>query len=130
MKWMFFLLPASLALASCRTVGHIPVETVRHDTVWRAKEARDSIYLRDSVRVEVAGDTVWVTRDRYLYRDRIRTDTVYRSRTDTLSIAMPVEARPTRWQRVKQEVGGFAMGGVVLAVLLAAGWLLLRTRGK
>lgn len=123
MRDLIRLVPLVLlpALPGCRTVKHIPVETVRHDTLWRAKEVRDSIYLRDSVRVEVAGDTVWVTRDRYLYRDRIRTDTVYRSRRDTLSVPVSVEARLTRWQRVKQEVGGFAIGGILLMALAMVG---------
>lgn len=117
MRSLIVLVLLSL-LAGCRTVVHVPVETVRRDTVWQARETRDSIYLRDSVRMDTAGDTVWVTRDRYHYRDRLRTDTLYRSRTDTISVPVPVEARLTRWQRVRQEVGGLAIGGLLLACIV------------
>lgn len=59
----------------------------RSDTVVRYvdKVKTDSCYIyeRDSVRVEVAGDTVRMERYIYRYRDRIKTDTLIRGDTIT-----------------------------------------------
>ena len=60
-------------LCGCKTVRYVPVETVRTDSVYVDRFARDSVYLRDSVWVNryVLGDTVYVDKVsvRYAYRE-------------------------------------------------------------
>ena len=107
------------AIWSCRSVKYVPVETVKTDSVYVNKVQRDSIRLQDSIFVFVKGDTVRIEKYKYLYRDRAVRDTVRLVERDSVQVAVPVEKELSRWQRWKQEVGGFAMAGIT--VLLAVG---------
>lgn len=51
------------------------------------------IYARDSVRVEVSGDTVRIDRYIYRYRDRFKTDTLIRG--DTVRTCAYIDNRIT-----------------------------------
>lgn len=115
MRKILFILPL-LFICSCRSVEYLPVETVRTDTVYMNKVQRDSIHIRDSIYVRTSGDTVW--RDRYHteLRDRLVRDTIYINSTDTIREPYPVEKKLSRWQRVKMDAGGVALG--VLAVII------------
>lgn len=61
---------------------------VRHDTIYKMQFIKDSTKQRDSVFVErfVIGDTVYMNKYKevYLYRDRSKTDTLYKAKTDTI----------------------------------------------
>ena len=118
------------AICSCRSVEYVPVETVRSDTLYVNRLQRDSVYVADSVFVREKGDTVQIVRTRYIDRFRGRTDTLRMVSNDTIRVPYPVEKELTRWQRVKLDVGGIAIG-VVAAVLLAiVVWLVLRFRRR
>ena len=119
---------ASAFLASCRSVRYVPVETVRSDTVYRDRVERDSVVRYDSVYVREKGDTVWLERYRYLYRDKLVRDTLYVGRTDTVRVPYPVERELSRWERVKMDMGGVAMGVLAVALLAVVGWLAVRMR--
>lgn len=106
-------------IVSCRSVKYVPVETVKTDSLYVNKAQRDSIRLQDSIFVFVKGDTVRVEKYKYLYRDRVVVDTVYKAQCDTIRVPYPVEKPLTRWQRWKLDLGGFAMAGIT--VLLAVG---------
>lgn len=106
-------------IVSCRSVKYVPVETVKTDSVYVNKVQRDSIRLQDSIFVFVKGDTVRIEKYKYLYRDRVVRDTVRLVERDSVQVPVPVEKELSRWQRWKQEVGGFAMAGIT--VLLAVG---------
>lgn len=108
-----------LMIVSCRSVKYVPVETVKTDSVYVNKVQRDSIRLQDSIFVFVKGDTVRIEKYKYLYRDRVVRDTVRLVERDSVQVPVPVEKELSRWQRWKQEVGGFAMAGIT--VLLAVG---------
>lgn len=111
------------AICSCRSVRYVPVETVRHDTLYVNKVQRDSVVKYDSIHVREKGDTVWLEKYRYLFVDKWRTDTVYLSRTDSVQVPYPVERELTRWQRFRMEVGGVALFALAAGVLGVAGWL-------
>ena len=61
---------------------------IRHDTIYKTQYLRDSVQQKDSVFVErfVIGDTVYMNKYKevYLYRDRSKTDTLYKAKTDTI----------------------------------------------
>ena len=97
-------------ICSCRTVKYVPVETVKVDTTYINKLQRDSIYLLDSVYVKEKGDTVLIEKYKYLYRDKLVRDTLYMAKTDSIQVPYPVEKELTRWQQMKQELGGWALG--------------------
>ena len=119
-RGLFSLLLAALLLCSCGSIRFVPVERVRTDTTYLTRVRRDSIYARDSIYVYQRGDTVTKTveRWRYLYRDRV--DTVYMSRTDTVTVHdVEYRDKPERWY----DTGFRRLGQLCLLALLA--WLLL-----
>ena len=127
--WLLFVL-AVLSLAACKQVQYVPVETVRLDSIYLTQMQRDSILRYDSVYVADKGDTVWLEKYKYLYRDRWRVDTLVSVRTDTVSVPYPVERKLTRWERVKLEAGGYAIVIGFCVVLVVVGWIVYRIRKK
>ena len=119
-----------LMLAGCRSVRYVPVETVRSDTVYRDRVERDSVVRYDSVYVRDKGDTVWLERYKYVYRDKWRTDTLYVGRSDTVRVPYPVERELSRWERVKMDAGGVAIGALVLALAVTIAYIVRKLRIK
>lgn len=117
-------------LCGCRQMQYVPVVTVLHDSVYVTQVQRDSIIRFDSVYIRDAGDTVWLEKYKYLYRDRVRVDTLVSVRTDTVSVPVPVERKLTRWERVKLEAGGYAIVIGFCVVLAVVGWMVYRIRRK
>lgn len=122
------LLLVAMCLVSCRT-QYIPVETVRTEYKTRDSIRYDSIYQRDSVYMLVNGDTVYLYKYNYLYRYLTisKTDTVIR--VDSIQVPYPVEKPLSRWQSLKMELGGWAFGIIVFALIVGF-CLLYRMRTK
>ena len=118
------------AICSCRSVKYVPVETVRSDTLYVNRLQRDSVYVADSVFVREKGDTVLMTRIRYVDRWRERTDTLRMISNDTIRVPYPVEKELTRWQRIKLDIGGIAIGVATAAFLAIVVWFVLRFRRR
>ena len=127
---MAMLVLLAMSVTSCRSVRYVPVGTVKHDSVYFNKVVRDSIHVKDSVLVIVKGDTVTEFRYKYIYRDKAKTDTLYVSRTDTIRVPYPVEAKLTKWQRFKMEAGGVAIGGFFLLLAAIVAYIVYRSRRK
>lgn len=70
------------------------------DSLYRAIWQRDSVYKRDSIYIYEKGDTVtkyvektlykWRTLTDTVYRDRLRADTLYIERTDSIMVEKPI----------------------------------------
>lgn len=108
------LLMLAICLTSCRSIKYVPVETVKTEYKTRDSIRFDSIYEHDSVFLLVNGDTVYKEKYRYKYRYLTinKTDTVML--TDSVQIPYPVEKQLTRWQQMKIELGGWAVGVIVI----------------
>jgi len=110
-----------LVLGGCRTGQVTVVEKVRVDTLRLSRNIRDSIYVQDSTHVKevVRGDTVWleVTRWKTRERERVRVDTVYRARVDSVEKVIVKERKLTAWERARLGFGGWAMGALMVVVL-------------
>ena len=124
----FLVLWALVWLASCRQVRYVPLETVRTDSVllWQVK--RDSIFRYDSIYIHDKGDTVEVEKYRYLFVDKLRRDTLYVCRTDTIRVPYPVERELTRWQQFRLDVGGYAVCAVVVTILIVVGYMVYKLK--
>lgn len=92
-------------LTSCKSVKYVPVP--EYHTEYKVKTdsfvKRDSVWVKDSVRLWMQGDTVYKERwcmkynDRYVYQNK--KDTVIQ--TDSVRVPYPVEKELSRWEKVK-----------------------------
>ena len=128
--FLLYILALVCLLFGCKQVQYVPVETVRLDSIYLTQTLRDSIVRYDSVYVRDKGDTLYVERWKYLYRDKVRVDTMVSVRVDTLAVPYPVEKRLTRWERVKMEAGGVAIGGFFLLLAAIVAYIVYRSRRK
>jgi hypothetical protein len=90
MKPLFLILPVVLMCGCTRTL-YLP--TVSESSVRAASVRTDTLYVRDSIRVEPRGDTVYHTRERLVYRTATMHDTLVVERTDTVTVATSAEAK-------------------------------------
>lgn len=119
-----------LILCSCHSFRVVEVERVLTDTLYEFRERWDSIYMHDSVYASdfLVGDTVWRVRDRWhtKYVERLRVDTVFHSRVDSVPVPyeVPVEvpARLSFWQSILIGFGRVSLAA--FAILFC--WLFLR----
>lgn len=123
-RLLFLIIPYIILslLAGCKSVQYVPVETVRTDSIYVDRYQRDSIYQRDSVFVNrwTAGDTVYQDKVvwKYVYRDKVKYDTVAILRSDTLRVPYPVESRLSTWEKIRLKVGGWAIGCMVITIII------------
>lgn len=110
-----------LFICSCKTTKVVTVERVTHDTTFVVREHRDSIYLHDSIYVKEwrKGDTVWVEKTRFhrAGKERTRTDTIYRSKTDSIPVPYPV-VKEVEKKLTKAQKGLMWTGGLSIMALL------------
>ena len=128
--YIIILLTSAIWFSSWRSIRHIPIETVKHDSIYISKILHDSIYQRDSIYVDRKGDTVLIYKDRYLYKYKNLIDTMYINRIDSIQIPYSVEKQLTRWQSVKMELGGWIFGVIILFALFFVGWMVFRMKEK
>lgn len=122
-------------LTGCTSVRYVPVESVTHDSIYISKLERDSIHVHDSIYLEVKqqADTIIKTKyvQKVVYRDALRTDTFFIERVDSVQVPYPVERKLSKWESVKMDIGGIALGGIVVMVIGAAlGWIIKRKRNN
>lgn len=106
----------------------MPVEVIKTDTTYVNKVQRDSIYQLDSVYILDRGDTVLITQTKYLYRDKLIHDTVYAGKTDSVLVPYPVERQLTRWEQFRLDVGGWAIGAVIIVILIVVGYIIYKLK--
>lgn len=131
---LFIIIPCIMLslLAGCKSVQYVPVETVRTDSVYVDHYLRDSIYQRDSVFINrwTAGDTVYQDKVvwKYVYRDKVKYDTVAILRSDTVRVPYPVERKNTKWEQIRLDVGGWAIGVVIITILIVIGCMVYKLK--
>lgn len=133
-----------LILSSCSSVKYVPVETVR--TEYR--NHTDTIRQTDSVKIEKEtiireADSSLVARLGLQLKDNERaililqkelerqssskqehsTDTIIK--TDSVQVPYPVERQLTKWEKIKMDAGGIALGLlIVLVIIVLLRWLM------
>ena len=126
----------SLSFHCCRSVRYIPVETVRTEY----QNHTDTVRMSDSVVIEretivrqadsalinrlglslKEGEKAILVLQKQLERNMNRhyehtTDTVMK--TDSIQVPYPVERRLSKWEQVKMDIGGIAMGACIILCL-------------
>lgn len=109
-------------LYGCKSIQYVPIETIKRDTTYISRTKIDSIYHRDSIYVEHKGDTVYLSKYKYLYKYIEKHDTLWREKTDTIQVAYPIEAQLTKWQKIKINMGEY----LIAAIVLIAIWLCVK----
>lgn len=133
-RLLFLIIPYIILslLAGCKSVQYVPVETVRTDSIYVDRYQRDSIYQRDSVFVNrwTAGDTIYQDKVvwKYVYRDKVKYDTVATLRSDTINVPYPVECKLSKWEQLKLNVGGWAISIIIIIVLIVMGCMVYKLK--
>ena len=125
MKRIIIYFVIACALTGCATKREAQ-EVFRvvevHDTLRQDVFHVDSVFVRDSVRVWLQGDTIHETRWRVEYRDRWRdrVQEVVRVQTDTLvkENVVTIVRKPTIMQRVKPFAAGLLAGVFSLSLFI------------
>lgn len=125
MKRIIIYFVIACALTGCATKREAQ-EVFRvvevHDTLRQDVFHVDSVFVRDSVRVWLQGDTIHETRWRVEYRDRWRdrVQEVVRVQTDTLvkENVVTIDRKPTIMQRVKPFAAGLLAGVFSLSLFI------------
>lgn len=128
--WLVVLFIIAFMFCGCTSVRYVPVESVHTDTVYQSRIEHDSIHVRDSIRVHEKGDTVFVERFHERWREVLRTDTIYRSRVDSIQVPYPVEKPLTRWQQVCIDYGKITFGATVVLLAFIIVWIVRKIRKK
>lgn len=117
-----------MMLQGCRTkYVSVPeyhnVYVNKHDTLTK----HDSIYQKEFVDRYVKGDTVFLTKTQVDYRFRNIYKTLYRDsiKTDSIRVPYPVERKLNKWECLKMEVGGWAIGVLSVVLLAVIGYIVL-----
>ena len=122
-----------MMLQSCRTkYVSVPeyhnVYVNKHDTLTK----HDSIYQKEFVDRYVKGDTIYLTKTKVDYRFRNLYKTKFRDslKIDSIRVPYPVERKLNKWESLKMEVGGWAIGGlsavVIALIAYIVAWLVRR----
>lgn len=133
-RLLYLIIPYIIlsSLAGCKSVQYVPMETVRTDSIYVDRYQRDSIYQRDSVFVNrwTAGDTIYQDKVvwKYVYRDKVKYDTVAILRSDTINVPYPVECKLSKWEQLKLNVGGWAISIIIIIVLIVMGCMVYKLK--
>lgn len=111
------LILLAIMLYGCKSIQYVPVETTKRDTTYLSQTKIDSIYHRDSIYVEHKGDTVYLSKYKYLYKYIEKHDTLWREKTDTIQVVYPVEAQLTKWQKIKINMGEYLITAIALVII-------------
>ena len=121
------ILSLIFVFAGCTQTKYIPVETVR--TEYKNSIQRDSIYFLDSVLIREKGDTVFIEKYRYLYRDRFLNDTIFRN--DSIPVPYPVKGDTVTVTEYKRGFfWWFGMGCFILIIGFVVGLLAVGLRKR
>ena len=125
--WMFILFVAGfvlIAMGSCKSVKYVPVETIRHDSIYITQHQKDSIYLHDSIHIREKADTILIEKWHTKYIEKIKMDTLIQIERDTIPQPYPYEvevpAQLSWWQKTRMHIGEISI--VALLVLLGS-WI-------
>jgi hypothetical protein len=127
LKRVILSLALCIMVVGCKTT-YVPVEkeVVKYDSIYITKVKVDSVKEVDSVFINtyIKGDTLFQDKYKYVYRykDKLRIDSIFVERVDSFYIEKPImiEKQLSWWQKFKQDIGGMAIGIVLIWFLYFA----------
>lgn len=131
LRVLIWLAAVAIFFSSCTRRIYIPVEQVRtervHDSTLESRLRVDTIFARDCVVIRQAGDTLYHATYRERYKVRMKADTVYLERRDTV-IQQQRETVPIETKSSGKWKGVALWAAALLMAVLAIGDILLRRR--
>lgn len=125
--WMLLIFICGIiliAFGSCRSIKYVPIETIKHDSVYITQHQKDSIYIHDSIYQKEKGDTVLIEKWHTRYIEKQVRDTLIQIQRDTIPQPYPYEvevpAQLSWWQKTRMHIGEISL--VALLVLLGS-WI-------
>lgn len=128
--WVLAAALLCVSLCGCTPTKYVPVETVRTEYRDRDVERLVTDTVRDTRLIVVRGDTVVDIRDRWHTQRLEVRDTICIVRTDSVPIPYPVERRLSRWEQAKMDLGGIAIGGIGVIILLGITYIISKIKRK
>ena len=141
--WLLIGFITVCLLSSCRSIKYVPVETVRHDSIYihhtdtvstsHTIHEKEYIEIKDSSSVvvdslgNVIKQIIWHNKtiirsmsDSLLFY-KSRADSLAHIKSDTITTVVEVEKPMTRWQRLFLDIGkvasGIGIGLIIMAIL-------------
>lgn len=129
--WMLLVFLCGMILigfGSCRSVKYVPVETVKHDSIYITQHQKDSVYIHDSIYQKEKGDTLILEKWHTKYIEKQVHDTLIQVERDTIPQPYPYEvevpAKLSWWQKTRIHIGEVTL----IALLALAGYFLARRK--
>ncbi len=114
------LLIALGMMCSCSHKVYVPVEVVKEKVKVEKDSVRDSIYVKDSVIVTQKGDTVFTTKWKTKYLERVKYIYQLDSIRDSIPVPVPVEVVKEKplcgWQKGLMVMGGMSFVGLFVFI--------------
>lgn len=105
--------------AGCKEIRYVSVPEYHHDTIQVYNTRIDSVRMYDSISVKMKNDTLYI--EKIKYRDRYHKlyDSVYVSKTDTITNIqeIEVERKLSAFEKFKIRFGGYAFGFILAIVI-------------
>lgn len=133
MKWWHIpigivvgMVAVGLLMCSCKTVEYVPViqHETHHDSIYFTQIQRDSIWQHDSILIKDKGDTVLIEKWHTKYIEKLRIDTTYIAKVDSIPVPYEVtkyvEKKLSKTQKVLMMIGIITLIAVIVAL---AFWL-------
>lgn len=122
------LLALLLLCGACTTTKYVAVPVATHDTIIELAERIDSVTTYDSVYIREKGDTLIRYEYKYIDRYRIKTDSIYISRVDTLTKVeiKEVEKKESRIDGIFRRLGKLSIALWLLIALAFFAFAYLR----
>ena len=129
--WMMFVFCIGIlliAFGGCRSVQYVPIETIKHDSIYITQHQKDSIYLHDSIHIKEKADTILIEKWHTKYIEKQVHDTLIQVERDTIPQPYPYEvevpANLSWWQKTRMHIGEVTL----IALLALAGYFVWRRK--
>ena len=116
------------AMSSCTTTKYVEVEKVRTDTVYKSKVERDSVWLHDSVEVNVKGDTVLVEKWHTKIKETFVYDTLQVLKKDSIPVPYPVTKYVEKELSWWQQTCMYIAYAVIALLVIFFGWKIVKNK--
>lgn len=119
-------------LCGCTRRVYIPVESVVRDSVYSNTLRIDSVMMHDSIFLDSRGDTIIKEVYRTRYRTRVLTDTIYKSRIDSVPVVseQTFSQQPKSAKSFRQQLSDTIIWGVRGLLVIVAIIFFIRLRNK